>query len=674
MLKGVSPARASGTSDATESARGPWRQWVFIPASGESDATHKRASAQAIPGNHRHYKGHLLMPRALFVTTVDITLQAFLTPFAAHLRHDGWRVDALASGAHENKAIADSFDERYDISWSRNPLALGNAAAARRVRHLIADGCYDLVWVHTPVAAFVTRRALRFRALDGPAIVYTAHGFHFHKGGNPLTNLAYRQLERSAAAWTDRIVTINEEDFAAARTFGTIPVDDVDLIRGIGVDTQRFRPDAVSAKSSAAARRGLGAAKDDVLITMIAEFTPNKRHDLALQAMKQVKHGNVRLALVGDGPLAEHVGSEIKRLGLDDMVKVAGYRKDVESVIAASDALLLCSRREGLNRSALEAMAMGKPVIGTPTRGIADAVGENAGGWIATSDKADALAFAIDAAADSAGERDRRGKAALERARQLFSLTGVLGAYDGVFEAAMEHRRAALDNTQRTYAGAKRALDVVFAALLIVVLSPILALVALGVLVTMGWPVVFTQVRPGRREEPFTLLKFRTMRKAAEGTSDVDAVASDEQRLTAFGRFLRATSLDELPQLFNILRGDMSFVGPRPLLTEYLEHYTPQQAKRHLVRPGMTGWAQVNGRNALSWDERLAMDSFYAQNYSFGMDARICRMTVGTVFSRRGVSAEGQATVEPFVKPNDTKPEEAPAEPETTKPEEDESA
>jgi lipopolysaccharide/colanic/teichoic acid biosynthesis glycosyltransferase len=199
------------------------------------------------------------------------------------------------------------------------------------------------------------------------------------------------------------------------------------------------------------------------------------------------------------------------------------------------------------------------------------------------------------------------------------------------------------------YDRVKRLADFVTALLLLVVLSPVLLMAALAVLATMGPPVLFRQARPGKDERVFTLYKFRTMRSAPETDDAIAAVRSDEDRLTALGRFLRATSIDELPQIANVLRGEMSMIGPRPLLVEYLGHYTPEQAKRHLVKPGITGWAQVNGRNAASWDDRLSMDGWYAENYSASLDARIALMTVGAVFSRKGVSAEGQATVEPFV-------------------------
>jgi lipopolysaccharide/colanic/teichoic acid biosynthesis glycosyltransferase len=201
----------------------------------------------------------------------------------------------------------------------------------------------------------------------------------------------------------------------------------------------------------------------------------------------------------------------------------------------------------------------------------------------------------------------------------------------------------------KPYDGIKRVFDVVLSFVLLVVLSPLLLVLALGVLLRMGRPILYRQKRPGKRARPFTLYKFRSMRGSAGGVGDVAAVASDEARLTGFGRFLRASSLDELPELFNILRGDMSFVGPRPLLMEYLPLYSEGQARRHEVRPGLTGLAQVSGRNAVSWPERFALDVQYVDERSFGLDLRIMARTVGAVLSRRGINSdEHTATMDPF--------------------------
>ena len=191
----------------------------------------------------------------------------------------------------------------------------------------------------------------------------------------------------------------------------------------------------------------------------------------------------------------------------------------------------------------------------------------------------------------------------------------------------------------------KRLLDLVGASLALVVLSPLLAVVALLVRTRMGSPVLFRQSRPGREGRPFVMTKFRTMtdRRGPDGD-----LLPDAERLTALGRWLRRTSVDELPELFNVVRGDMSLVGPRPLLMEYLPLYTAEQARRHEVRPGITGWAQVNGRNAVSWDEKFALDVWYVDHRSTRLDLEILAKTVSQVFSGHGVSAPGHATMEPF--------------------------
>jgi lipopolysaccharide/colanic/teichoic acid biosynthesis glycosyltransferase len=191
----------------------------------------------------------------------------------------------------------------------------------------------------------------------------------------------------------------------------------------------------------------------------------------------------------------------------------------------------------------------------------------------------------------------------------------------------------------------KRTLDGLIAAFSLVVLSPVLIAVACGVRIMIGSPVLFRQQRPGLRSRPFTIEKFRTM------TDDRDTKGNllpDADRLPGFGRFLRSTSLDELPELWNVLRGEMSLVGPRPLLMQYLDRYTPEQARRHEVRPGITGWAQVNGRNALSWEEKFALDVWYVDHLSFWLDVKIMATTVWKIFKREGISQPGQATMEEF--------------------------
>lgn len=191
----------------------------------------------------------------------------------------------------------------------------------------------------------------------------------------------------------------------------------------------------------------------------------------------------------------------------------------------------------------------------------------------------------------------------------------------------------------------KRGVDVVGAASGLVVLSPVLLGTAALVRVKLGSPVLFRQQRPGYKGEPFIILKFRTMTDARDAQGDL---LPDSERLTAFGRFLRRSSLDELPELLNVLRGEMSLVGPRPLRMSYLEHYTPEQARRHDVKPGITGWAQINGRNNLTWAEKFKLDVWYVDNQSLWLDLRVLFETVFKVVKSEDISHEGQATMYKF--------------------------
>lgn len=191
----------------------------------------------------------------------------------------------------------------------------------------------------------------------------------------------------------------------------------------------------------------------------------------------------------------------------------------------------------------------------------------------------------------------------------------------------------------------KRFIDLVAAAVGLVIISPLLLVLALLVRARLGSPVLFRQTRPGLHARPFTILKFRTMRDVRDASGNP---LPDADRLPPLGRFLRSTSLDELPELWNVLRGDMSLVGPRPLLMEYLPLYSPEQARRHEVRPGITGWAQVNGRNALGWKERFALDVEYVEHRSLALDARILALTLLKVFRREGITQQGSASMEKF--------------------------
>lgn len=191
----------------------------------------------------------------------------------------------------------------------------------------------------------------------------------------------------------------------------------------------------------------------------------------------------------------------------------------------------------------------------------------------------------------------------------------------------------------------KRLLDIIIASIALILLSPLYAIVAYKVKKNLGSPVLFRQVRPGLHGKPFEMIKFRTMKDAVDEQGNL---LPDSERLTPFGQMLRSSSLDEMPELWNVIKGDMSIVGPRPLLMEYLPLYSPEQAKRHDVRPGMTGHAQVNGRNAIGWEEKFKLDTWYVENQSIWLDFKIMFKTIHKVLAKDDISAEGEVTMSKF--------------------------
>jgi lipopolysaccharide/colanic/teichoic acid biosynthesis glycosyltransferase len=302
---------------------------------------------------------------------------------------------------------------------------------------------------------------------------------------------------------------------------------------------------------------------------------------------------------------------------------------------------VLPSHREGFPRAPMEASAMGVPCIVTDVRGCRQVVRHEDNGLLVPVGDAEALTRSIVRLLQDPALARRLGASARARARDEFDerrvFATVLAEYDRLL--ADRQRRSA----RRVARLAKAVFDRVAAAAGLVAMLPLLSLVALLIRVTLGRPVFFRQARPGLYGRPFELLKFRTMRHGP---------GSDAERLTRLGRFLRSTSLDELPELWNVLRGEMSLVGPRPLLIKYLDRYTPEQRRRHDVKPGITGWAQVNGRNALGWDERFALDVWYVDHWSPWLDLQILAKTIGAVLGRRGISAAGSATMPEFEGPS----------------------
>lgn len=316
----------------------------------------------------------------LIAATVPGTLKAFLLPYADHFRARGWRVDALAQAASQLQELQGHFDNIFDIEWSRNPLSPANFTNNGKIVKLVEDGGYDIVHVHTPVAAFVMRRALRkMRAAGCVKVVYTAHGFHFYNGGKRWRNFIFRNLEKTAGKWTDRLIVINKEDFDAALKYEIVPEESLVHMPGIGLDFAKYDPENVTRDDIRSIRTELGMKEDDILYTMIAEFNAGKRHKDVILALSKTKNAQIHVAFAGEGKLRDKMQDLCRVYAVHQRTHFLGHTKDVKALIRASRATLIPSEREGLSRSGMESACLGTPIVGSDARGVRDVIQPNRG-------------------------------------------------------------------------------------------------------------------------------------------------------------------------------------------------------------------------------------------------------------------------------------------------------
>ena len=581
--------------------------------------------------------------KVVHVTTVAMTLP-FLRGLFQHLATRGIAVHAVAAGEPFLDALgAETGITCHAIPFTRSISPLADIRALWLLYRLFLRLRPDVVHAHTPKAGVLATMAARVARV--PVIVYTIHGLPFTTASG-LRRRLFKACEKMSCRCADRVLCVSQSMLVTAHTERLAdPAKLAVLCEGSvgGVDAaERFDP-AQYVEQGRAWRERHHLESDAVVVTFIGRLTRDKGLLELYEAWHIVRDRYPHARLVVVGPL-ESSESQIRhvvdKFAGDETVRVIGLDWDIPPILAASDVLCLPTYREGFPVTVLEAAAMAVPVVATAVPGCTDALVDGVTGALVPPRDPAELAAALGVYIEHPNLRASHGTAARRRVQELFRPEPILDATMALYCELLKVRPA-------PYARAfKRVFDVVVSAAALVVLSPVLALTALAVAIALGTPVLFRQTRPGLRGRLFTLIKFRSMRLPGDTTTP------DAERLTAFGRVLRATSLDELPELWNVLKGDMSLVGPRPLLVRYLDRYTPEQARRHQVRPGITGLAQVNGRNALSWDAKFELDVWYVDHCSFLLDHKILALTIWQVFARRGITQAGHATAAEFMGPS----------------------
>lgn len=590
------------------------------------------------------------MPRLLHVATVPDSL-LFLRGQASFMRERGFEVTVVTSPGDDLPAFgtAEGVSARA-VPMTRRITPLSDLVSLFRLCRIVRDVQPDIVHAHTPKGGLLGTLA---GVLSGvPVIVYHARGLPLLTATGRKRALL-KMTERLACGLATDVICVSHSLRAVFLEQKLCPEGKLQVLlggSGNGVDSEgRFNPDR-HAGARGALRESLEIPQDALVFGFVGRLVRDKGvvelADAWARLQEELPHA--RLLVIGkyeeEDPVPERVREVLAR---DERVHLVGFVPDVAPYYAAMDVVVLPTYREGFPNVPLEASSMGLPVVATRVPGCVDAVKDGVTGTLVEPRDALALRNAMRVYASTAELRSRHGHAGRERVVREFRRERTWQELHAFYRRRLEERsgvRSSLSSHRSRCL--KRALDVAAAGTALVTLSPVLVGLICAELWFHGWPPLFAQKRPGKGGRIFTLYKFRTMSNARGPDG---ALLPDAVRLTRFGRFLRSTSLDELPELWNVLKGDMSLVGPRPLLVRYLDRYTSEQHRRHEVLPGLTGWAQIHGRNALSWEEKFALDVWYVDHWSLSLDIRILLRTLRAVLAREGITAEGSATMPEFM-------------------------
>lgn len=581
--------------------------------------------------------------RLLRITTVPISLQVLLKGQLSFFTTRNFEILAASSGGQE---VVNGFIDgvpHKSVTMTRKITPLSDLISLFNLVRLIIDFKPAVVHTHTPKAgllgmlsAWICRVPVRMHTVAGLPLM--------EKKGFTRKLLIF--VER-ITYWCATDVYPNSYGLKQyiEENIGDFSLKVIGNGSSNGIDTNFFSPTEDLKKQATEIRSRYGISADAIVYSFVGRVVKDKGIGELVAAFKQCKSKDPQVFLLIIGPFEEDLDpiepDDFKFLHDDNHVILAGYQKDVRPWIMASDIFVFPSYREGFPNVVMQAGALQVPCIVSNINGCNEIVEDKKTGLIVSPKNSDELLIAMETLM---GDVEMRNQLALaSRAR-------IVRNYDQRFvwsQLENEYITNLNRSSNRTLYTIiiKPLFDRLVALIAVLFASPLMLGCMLSLAIANHGKVWFVQRRPGKNGKIFKVIKFRTM---TDERNIAGELLPDEERLHGIGKFVRKTSLDELPQLLNVLKGDMSLVGPRPLLEEYLPLYSANQRRRHNVRPGITGWAQVNGRNAISWEEKFKLDVWYVENQSFLLDMKILFLTVLKVFKAEGISSATSATMEKF--------------------------